>query len=100
MKNKTEQVEIMTKALISRCHGLYSQEALGNEIMDFADRVVKLLTTPDVSNLMPELEKVITRRIKDTFDNGMQNYEKNELLSALETIKRLVPPSYFEGICC
>ena len=49
MKNKTEQVEIMTKALISRCHGLYSQEALGNEIMDFADRVVKLLTTPDVS---------------------------------------------------
>lgn len=55
---------------------------------------------PCVSNLMPELEKVIARRIKDAFDNGMQNYEKNELLSALETIKRLVPPSYFEGICC
>ena len=49
MKTKSEQVEIMTKALISRCHGLYSQEALGNEIMDFTERVVKLLTAPDVS---------------------------------------------------
>ncbi len=58
------------------------------------------LNIPCVSNLMPELEKIITRRIKDAFDNGMQNYEKKELLSALETIKRLVPPSYFEGICC
>ena len=49
MKTKSEQVEIMTKALISRCHGLYSQEALGNEIMDFTERVVKLLNAPDVS---------------------------------------------------
>ena len=55
---------------------------------------------PAVSNLMPELEKIVSSRIKDAFDNGMQNYEKNELQAALDTIKRLVPPSYFEGICC
>ena len=50
MENKKQQVEMMTKALLSRCSGIYSQEALGNEIMDFADSVVKLLAAPDVSN--------------------------------------------------
>lgn len=49
MKNKKQQVEIMAAALLSRCACIYSQEEVENEIMDFADRVVKLLATPDVS---------------------------------------------------
>ena len=67
---------------------------------DLEDMLVKTCNLPPVSNLMPELEKIVSSRIKDAFDNGMQNYEKNELQAALDTIKRLVPPSYFEGICC
>jgi len=73
------------------------------EAMAFAEAYhkeqVKLLTAPDVSNLMSKLEKIISSHIKDAFDNEMQNYEKKELQAALETIKRLVPPSYFEDIC-
>ena len=65
-----------------------------------ATQEVNKCNLPPVSNLMPELEKIVSSRIKDAFDNGMQNYEKNELQAALDTIKRLVPPSYFEGICC
>ncbi len=53
MKDKKQQVEIMTKALLSRCSGIYSQEALGNEIIDYADRVVKLLAAPAVSDSLP-----------------------------------------------
>ena len=71
-----------------------------NEWLKENDDLFKKLILPPVSNLMPELEKIVSSRIKDAFDNGMQNYEKNELQAALDTIKRLVPPSYFEGICC
>jgi hypothetical protein len=41
------------------------------------------------------LEKIIIKRIDDAFNNGSQNHEKAELLNAIETIKRLVPPYYF-----
>lgn len=60
-------------------------------------KVKNLSSNPVLSVSLPELEKLITSRIKDAFDNGYQNYEKNELLNALETIKRLVPPDYFSG---
>lgn len=61
------------------------------------EEVAKNLRKPCVMFSLPELEKLITSRIKDAFDNGYQNYEKKELLNALETIKRLVPPDYFSG---
>lgn len=48
MKNKKQQVEIMAAALLSRCVCMYSKEEVGNEIMDFADRIVKLLATTAV----------------------------------------------------
>lgn len=64
---------------------------------DWEEMQVKNLRKPCVMFSLPELEKLITSRIDEAFNNGYQNYEKSELLNALNTIKRLVPPDYFSG---
>jgi len=50
MKSQKEQLEIMTAALLIKCHGIYSKEAIGNEIAEFTDRVVKIFAIHDTNN--------------------------------------------------
>jgi hypothetical protein len=71
-------------------------------IQEYADKyheakVKNLSSNTVLCSSLPSIEKIIKSRIADAFDNGMQNFEKKELLNALDAIKRLIPPSYFEG---
>lgn len=42
------------------------------------------------------LRTVVSKRIIDAFNNGYQNYERNELNAALDVMLRLIPPEYFD----
>lgn len=85
-------------------HDVYADYCCEKPAGSYADEYVRWLeeklsklSQHDVILSLPSLDKIIKKRVKDKFLDGYHNCEKTELLDALDTIKRLVPPSYFEG---
>lgn len=74
MKKTKEQLEIMTGALIVKCRGQESKEAIGNEIMEFTDNVVKLFALPHVRFQLPSAKDLI--EIAILFNDGKLEQDK------------------------
>lgn len=55
MKNTKEQLELMTNVLIINCRASESKEVIGNNIMEFTDKVVKLFALPQINNRREQL---------------------------------------------
>lgn len=81
MDEKKERLEIMTCALLSRCAGLFSQEAIGNEIMDFTNRISLLYYNPNNIHSTAKMKTILEKY------QGKLDY----LTKAIEIAKPLLP---------